>query len=242
VTAKDSSGNVIPSAEVAVTRGVKDVLARGTTNDRGQAVLSVAVKDSSDFQVTMRKIGFLRSDRFFAVGPFDTASVEITAARVRANELATVKVTAKADPAWLSYHLDADDIENASPTLDNGWELVKRLRPFMLSSRGGCETGAQNVWVNGKRIRLPLMPTGMAAARARVGVSPRARFSYEPVSVLSEIAPEHIQEITYRDCFDHSMAAVGSTDAIFVTLKPGVVYQENVGSFVADPPAAPKRP
>ena len=242
VTAKDSSGNVIPSAEVVVTRGVKDVVARGTTNDRGQTLLSVEVKDSSDFQVTMRKIGFLRSDRFFAVGPFDTAAVEITAARARANELATVKVTASADAAWKSYHLDADDIEKASPALDNGWELVKRLRPFMLSSRGGCETGAQNVWVNGKRIRLPLMPTGMAAARARVGVSPRARFSYVPVSVLSEIAPEHIQEITYRDCFDHSMAAVGSTDAIFVTLKPGVAYQVNVGSFVADPPAAPTRP
>src|SRR5262245_8330941 len=124
VTAKDSSGNVIPSAEVVVARGVKDVMARGTTNDRGLTLLSDEVKDARDFQVTMRKIGFLRSDRFFSVGPQDTASVEITAARARTNELATVKVTAKADLAARSYHLDADDIENASPALDNGWELV----------------------------------------------------------------------------------------------------------------------
>jgi hypothetical protein len=41
---------------------------------------------------------------------------------------------------------------------------------------------------------------------------------------MSDIAPEHIQEINYHDCFDTSMAAVGSTNAIFIVLKPGVVY------------------
>jgi hypothetical protein len=102
----------------------------------------------------------------------------------------------------------------------------------MLTSRGGCNTGAQEVWVNGKRIRLPLYPTGLAAARAFVGVPPHARFSYVPVSVLSEIAPEHIAEIHYHDCFDTSMAAVGNNNAIFVILKPGVYYQQDVGSFV----------
>ena len=61
---------------------------------------------------------------------------------------------------------------------------------------------------------------------------PGARFSYVPVSVMSDIAPEHIAEIHYHDCFDHSMAAVGNNNAIFITLKPGVIYQQDVGSFV----------
>ena len=61
----------------------------------------------------------------------------------------------------------------------------------------------------------------MAAATALVGVPPNARFSYWPVSVLSEIAPEHIREIVYHDCFDTSMAAVGSNDAIFVIAAAG---------------------
>ena len=30
------------------------------------------------------------------------------------------------------------------------------------------------------------------------------------------------------------MAVVGTTNAVFVLLKPGVVYQENVGSFVVE--------
>ncbi len=79
---------------------------------------------------------------------------------------------------------------------------MKRLRPDMLTSRGGCDTGVQEVWVNGKRIVLPLLPSGMAATRAFVGAPPRTRFSYVPITVLSEIAPEHIQEMIYHDCFD----------------------------------------
>src|SRR3954469_23611428 len=128
----------------------------------------------------------------------------------------------------------ADEIENADGYLENGWEVVKALRPVMLTSRGGCATGAQEVWVNGKRIRLPLYPTGLAAQRALVGAPPRTRVTYVPISVMSDIAPEHIAEIHYKDCFDHSMAVVGTNNAIFITLKPGVEYIQDVGSFVMD--------
>jgi len=233
VTARDSSGAPIPAAELTVRQGLLDVVAHGTTDSAGHGLLAVDVKDSTDLQVTMRKIGYTRGDRFFDVGPHDTAAVTIVVGTPR-TELATVKVTARPNPKYLSYHLDADDIEKANIPLDNAWEVVKRLRPDMLTSRGGCATGAQEVWVNGKRIRLPLPPTGMAAVRALVGAPIRTRVSYVPVSVLSDIAPEHIQEIVYRDCFDATMAAVGSVNAIFVVLKPGIVYQQDVGSFVVE--------
>ena len=235
ITARDSSGAVIPAAELTVTRGLRDVIARGTTDDGGHAVLPVEVKETEDLQVTMRKIGYSRGDRFLEVTPTGTADVMITVGRRPANELAAVKVTAQRDVKRASYHLDADEIDSANVWADNAWELIKRLRPDMLTSRGGCATGVQEVWVNGKRIILPLQPTGLAAARARVGVPARSRFTYVPVSVMSDIAPEHILEINYHDCFDASMAAVGSTNAMFIVLKPGVVYQRDVGSFVLDP-------
>lgn len=234
ITVRDSTGALVPSAELTVTRGVHEVLAHGATDSGGHAVLPVEVKDSTDLQVTMRKIGYKRSDRFFEIGPNGTADVTLTVAPPRTTDLGPVIVNARPDPKTMSYHLDADQIEQADLPVDNAWELIKRMRPDMLTSRGGCETGAQEVWVNGKRIRLPLYPTGIAAARARVGVPPRARFSYVPVSVMSDIAPEHIQEINYHDCFDTSMAAVGNNNAIFIVLKPGVEYKENVGSFVLD--------
>jgi hypothetical protein len=234
VTARDSSGAVIPSAELTVTRGLHDVVARGSTDDGGHAVLPVDIDEIEDLQVTMRKIGYARGDRFFELAPHGAADVAITVARRPATSLAPVTVTAERDFKWLSYHLDADQIDTAHVFATNSWELIKRMRPDMLTSRGGCDTGALEVWVNGKRIRLPLRPTGLAAANAFVGAPPRARVSYVPISVMSDIAPEHIQEINYHDCFDTSMAAVGSTNAIFIVLKPGVVYQQDVGSFVLD--------
>lgn len=234
VVAVDSSGAPVRSAELTITKGLRDVVARGTTDSLGAATLAVSgIKDSTDLQVTMRKIGYARSDRFFTVAPRDSTYVGLMVPRPLPT-LAPVKVSARADLAWKSYHLDADDIAKSGIPFTDAWDVVKRLRPDILTSRGGCDTGVQEVWVNGKRIRLPLPPFGMAALRARVGAPPRARFSYVPVSVLSDIAPEHIEEMSYHDCFDTSMAAVGSVNALFVTLKPGVEYVENVGSFVID--------
>jgi hypothetical protein len=235
VTARDSSGAPVPNAELTLTRGLHEVVGRGRTDTTGVGVLALPSREDDDYQVTMRKIGYPRGDRFFDLTTRDTTDVAITVGVPLANTLATVKVTANADLRRKSYHLDADDIESSSWDLEDGWDVVKRLRPDMLTSRGGCATGAQEIWVNGKHIRLPLMPTGMAAATARVGVPPRARFTYAAVSVLSEIAPEHIQEINYRDCFDQ-VPAVGMENAIFVVLKPGVVYKQDVGSFVLDTP------
>jgi hypothetical protein len=232
ITAKDSTGVPVSDAELTVSQGLRNVVARGTTDGDGSGLLSFEVKDSTEFQVTLRKIGYPRGDRVFLAGPRDTTLLTITVGRARPS-LEAVKVTASRDNArFNSYHLDADEIESTTVPLLDAWDMVKKLRPVMLTSRGGCETGVQEVWVNGKRIRLPLRPTGMAAARANVGAPLRARYSYVPVSVLSDIAPEHIQEITYHDCFDHSMAAVGNNNAVFVVLKPGVTYQQNVGSFV----------
>jgi hypothetical protein len=233
VTAKDSAGTPIALAEITVSRGLHDVVAHATTDSSGTAFMSVEVKDSTDMQATMRKIGYARGDHFFAAAPHDTAFVKITVP-TPGHTLAPVTVTATKTDRWNSYHLNADEIEQTNEPLLDAWDMVKKLRPVMLTSRGGCETGVQEVWVNGKRIRLPLRPVGMAAVRANVGAPLRARYSYIPVSVLSDIAPEHIEELTYHDCFDTSMAAVGNNNAIFVVLKPGVTYVENVGSFVVE--------
>ncbi len=234
VTARDSSGAPISNAELAVVRGLHDILAHGATDSAGQGALYVdSLRDSTDLQVVMRKIGYQRGDRFFPAWPHDSVNVKIVVGAVPA-KLAAMEVNASPDLKWKSYHLDADDIANSDIPFTDAWDVVKRLRPDILTSRGGCATGVQEVWINGKRVVLPLMPIGMARDRARIGAPPRARFSYIPVSVLSDIPPEHIQEMTYHDCFDSSMAAVGSVNALFVTLKPGVAFKQDVGSFVID--------
>jgi len=241
VAAHDSSGAAIPAAEVTVTRNIKDVVAHGMTDSAGHVLLGFDVHDSTDMNVVIRKIGYPRSDYFFAAGPRDTAIVQLVIAAPKGNTLDAVKVTAKTDLRYKSYHVDADDIEKTDIPLWDAWDVVKRLRPDMLTSRGGCDIGIQDVWVNGKRIVLPLPPTREQARFARAGVSPRARYSYIAVSVLSEIPPEHIQEMNYRDCFDSTLKMVGSQNALFITLKPGIGYQRNVGSFVDDTYGKPEK-
>src|SRR5829696_5132885 len=163
VTVHDSTGVAIPAAELTIKRGLRDVVARGSTDSAGTGLLSFESGDSTDFQITMRKVGYQRTDRFFMAGGRDTAALALVVAPAKPS-LATVKVTASRNNSrWSSYHLDADEIESSGMFFTDAWDLVKRLRPVMLTSRGGCETGVQHVWVNGKRIRLPLRPIGMAA-------------------------------------------------------------------------------
>lgn len=233
VTARDSAAGPIAGAELTLVRGVRDVVAHATTDSAGRAKMSVDdLRDSTDLQIVMRKIGYPRGDRLFMAAPHDTAKIDLVVAHL-VNTLAPVKVNASGDLLRKSYHLDADDIANSDLWFTDAWDVVKRLRPDILTSRGGCATGVQEVWINGKRIVLPLLPSGMAKLRARVGAPPRARFGYIPVSVLSDIAPEHIEEMTYHDCFA-SMPAIGTLNALFVVLKPGVAFQQDVGSFVID--------
>lgn len=239
ITAHDSSGAPIPGAELVVTKGLRSVVGSGVTDSLGRSLIPVQVNDSTDLQVTMRKIGYRRGDHFFAVAPRDTARVTIVVGRPTLN---TVRITEEASLRIKSYYLDADQIEAAGGNpADNAWDVIKHLRPDILTSRGGCNTGVQEIWVNGKWIRLTLLPTPMERQRARVGAPANARFGYVPLVVLSEIAPEHIQEIMYHDCFDTSVGTVGSNNAIFVQLKPGVAYVQDVGSFVVDQ-ATPERP
>ena len=193
VTARDSTGAVVPAAELTVTRGLHDIIARGTTDDGGHAVLPVEIEETEDLQVTMRKIGYARGDRFFEARPQGTTDVTITVAR-RPHDQPRSGDGDRSDATPSARAITSTPTRStpAHVFAENAWELIKRLRPDMLTSRGGCDSGVREVWVNGKRIRLPLYPTGMAAARALVGVPPRAAFTYVPVSVLSDIAPEHI--------------------------------------------------
>ena len=54
----------------------------------------------------------------------------------------------------------------------------------------------------------------------------------EVADILKEIRPEHIEEITYTDCFDNAVPGLGTKNAAFVILKAGVGYERGRGSFI----------
>ena len=84
-------------------------------------------------------------------------------------------------------------------------------------------------------IILPPRPLPVDAQRARATAPPHAQYSATAVTVLTDIHSEHVESIQYHDCFDTSVQAVGTQNAIFITLKPGVMYEPGTESFVLPP-------
>lgn len=254
----DSSGAPVAGADVSVVRDLTTVLARGTTDARGEQVLTIP-RSGADNNLVVRKIGYTRVDRFFNDSAATAFDVRLTRT-VRA--LDTVKVAAEEDVRRKSYFIDAEAIEHANRPVVDALDIVTKLRPDMIWSRRGqpdriglhgdvrgYRSGApsarqtaasaarfgycppvQDVWVNGERQRL--LAVNPVAVRRLTGdatlINPLI------ATVLASIKPEHIAEVEYHPCTDViADAPPRSTNAIFVTLKPGVGFDPGVGSFVA---------
>ena len=250
-------------------RGLNDARAVAVTDGRGRAVLSVPqLAPDADYGVIVRKIGFVRADRFFRANRDSTLFDIVLQPVVR--ELEAVVVSAEQSLRRKSYHIDADEIEKSSAVLIDATDILAKIKPDMICGRDcrpmgsiqvqstyrKCPTLAfapprlkcpeddklpsieTNVWVNGRRIRL-MPPDAMAVARQHgvlVGLSPGS------MTVLSEIKPEHIAEMTYVDSMDNSVGLIGSNDALFIVLKPNVVYEPGRASYVIEAPPETMKP
>jgi len=269
VQVRDTSRVPVQGAEVAVVRGLNDDRTVATTDERGRAVLSVPSLDpNADYGLIVRKIGFVRADRFFR-GNRDSAAFDIVLQPV-VRELETVVVTAEQDLRRKSYHIDADEIEKSSAVLLDATDILAKIKPYMICGRNcspmastrvqstvrKCPTLAMsaprlkcpesdtppslatNVWVNGQRIRL--MPPDVMAVARQQGVL--MGLSQGSMTVLSEIKPEHIAEMTYVDDTDSSVGLIGSEGGLFVVLKPNVVYEPGRGSYVMESASPATKP
>lgn len=254
--ADETTGAPVAGAEVSVVRGLRRAVATALTDDAGMRVLTVAA-DSGEYQVVVRKIGYRRADRFFpAMAGRDTLSVLFSMVRI-AQPLEAVTVRAKEDLARKSYYIDDEEIANSDRPLVTSVDIIEKLRPDMIWGRGGpggpCGK-ISSVFVNGRRV-MQAPVAGIIAASARAlppGASVRSRMSGRavvgdkyrvtgmPAAILSMIKPEHIQEMTYSDCFEKSVKVNRGSNAVFIILKPGVGYSYEEGSYVLDP--VPNRP
>ena len=263
----DTTRTPVGGAQVVVMRGLNDARAIASTDERGRAVLSVPrVAGDADYGLVVRKIGFVRTDRFFQASRDSVAFDLVLQPVVRALE--AVVVTAERDVRRKSYHIDADEIERSSAVLFDATDILAKIKPDMICGRNcnplaskqvqstyrKCPTLAfapprlrcpevdtppslsTNVWVNGRRIRL-MPPDEMAVARQH-GLL--AGLSQASMTVLSEIKPEHIAEITYVDDTDNSVGLIGSNGGLFVVLKPNVAYEPGRVSYVTE--TIPEKP
>lgn len=234
----DSTGAPVADAEVSLVRGLKTIVASGRTNNAGDHDFIVDL-DSSEYSVVSRKIGYTRGDRFFAAER-NVVDAAVTMKRIEGT-LAPVTVTTPADLKRKSYHIDADDITDAKMPVRDALDVVDRLRPDMILSRSGNWGGRNragcpaltNIWVNGRRYDGKfVIVNDQVAMRAKGAGNRAARMGTGNMTILSEISPEHIAEMNYRDCFESNSKTIGSTNALYITLKPGVGYRFGRYSYV----------
>jgi hypothetical protein len=239
----DSAGVAVPGAEIAIVRGVNDVITRAVTDDFGRQQLLVR-KDNAEYQVVVRKIGFRRADRFTSGATRDTFNLNFILARAT-QPLAPVVVSAEEELRRRAYHIEADEIANSGRVVLDVLDVLGKLRPDMvwgLSGRPdrigkrqalpiyyGEGPPLQNVWVNGRRIFL-VPPDQMTRARARTGAARPVPLQVK--TILASIHAEHVAEITYAPASDVSVGTNRSSNAVFVVLKPGVAFEPGRGSYV----------
>ena len=86
-----------------------------------------------------------------------------------------------------------------------------------------------------------VLVSDLAKARASAGGLPGI-IGAARLTLLEEIRPEHIAEISYKDCFDTSAKGNFGQNALFIVLKPGIKYEVNYGSYPTDALRPGKRP
>jgi len=241
----DTLGTPVASAEVSVLRGLNTIVTGGVTDSGG--LRTIRVPRGDEYQVVARRIGFQRADQFFSAYR-DSVAIRVIL-RVATQTLPMVSVTAEQDVRRRAYHVDADEIAASKRPIVDGLDILTKLRPDIIYSRvPGC--AVRSVWVNGQRIVYPPVNEVLAqkagqqrrAARATPHIGPTglATVNLTVQSVMASIHPEHIEEVNYADCNDMSVNKVNGNNAVFVTLKPGVMFQPGVGSFVIDAPGSPR--
>jgi hypothetical protein len=258
----DAAGTPVPDAELVVVRGDSDAVHVARTDSAGHIAFTMELADAR-YSVLIRKIGFLDVQGPLAVANGDTANLRVTFIRLATSALDTVRVRANRRVLSSDYHLTAADIANSTRPLLDGLDILAKLRPEMLGDAWKCPdppamTSSGPLAFASSTGGMPRRPMGMQPMKVqrRVGtehaivqflwingqrVSVGGVPAMSPESLLVQVHPEHVAEMTYTGCYDSSVPLAGGRNALFVILKPGYVFDYNDGTHLDSATALPLR-
>ena len=264
----DTGAVAVAGAEVAVVQGLNDTRANGTTDARGIASLTISDADGN-YQIVVRKIGFIRAAEFFHARPGPLTFQVVMHRAVQS--LAPVEVNAREDVTRKSYFIDADEIAKHADVLIDATDILKKLRPDMICGRSCSPLEAAGAATRAPvrtcptlaftpRRRCPAVDNPNPSLATNVWVNGvwirsistdtvcqvgrrgmLAGLLPGSMQVLCEIQPEHIEQITYADEFNTTVGKPHSDSAIYIVLKQGVAYQPGAKSYVVDESAEPEK-
>jgi hypothetical protein len=264
----DSIGTPVEGADVAVLQGINDSRASGTTDARGRVSLSVT-EPRGDYQLVVRKIGYLRADQFFRAAP-RPLSFEISMHR-NVQALTPVQINERQDLKRKSYFIDADEIAKHADELIDATDILKKLKPDMICGRSCRPLAAVAANAQTPARRCPSLAMQPRRACPRDNTPPSlstnvwvngvwirgiatdavcqtgrrgmlAGLAPGTMQVLCEILPEHIEQIKYADEWDTSVGKNHSDSALFIVLKAGIAYEPGRMSYVVDQGSTRRKP
>ncbi|HEY5218285.1 MAG TPA: carboxypeptidase regulatory-like domain-containing protein [Gemmatimonadaceae bacterium] len=236
LSVRADSGRAIAGADILVIEG-DSAVARAETDSSGRATITLHAV-GADYDVVVRKLGFARADYFLAAPTPGEHRIGITLQPV-AQQLAAVQTMAVSSERYRRLYVDADSIAASHRLLEDAVDIIAKLRPDMVYGlAGGPSSGMrsfcpplQHLWVNGEEVFAENVTTEEIAIRRAAGnYATRALLPYI-ASAIAHIHAEHIAEMHVTDCLDLSVGKDRS-DALFITLKPGVDYDSSLGSYV----------
>ncbi len=238
VTVTDTAGRAIAGAEVTIVDAANTTRAETHTDAAGRAQLALP-RDSATYELEARRLGYAAASHEIRVsGEPLTLTLRLQALP---QTLATVKVTAAESEKHKRLFVDADAIANSKRIINDGVDVITKMRPdmvFGLGGRGYCPA-IHNLWINGRWVPPYSITTNeLAVARARATImrpSPSLKDSLAVpdyiVSALAEIRPQDIAEISYHDCTDMSLGRIHGENALFVVLKTGIRFDPVRGTY-----------
>ena len=239
VTVVGSDGSALRDVNVAVSRERVGAFLAGRTNDSGFHVFMTSLQPGA-YTLLARRPGFLPAETRFDVGISDSVSVTVRLTASPAAELAPVIVEARRS----NYVLTRSDMIASGRQIRDAFEALRKLKPSMLHDKDRCRHEVvDNVWINGRRVlfmakQVPAFGTraSRSVGAMRVTLNGGGSRSEPPAvdSLLASIRAEHVDEIRLVNCWDTSLPGMGSNNALYVALKPGIDWDWKRGSFLVD--------
>lgn len=238
VTSRD--GMPLSGADVVIAWAAQGLLS-GVTDERGRFDFSLTT-DTGAYSVIARKIGFAAGTRL--INPVAGQSLDITIVLSSvALSLDTVRTIAE-QLRSKNYRIDAADIAGDHRAIYDAYDAALKLRPNMLGDRGRLCPSVAYVWINGRRVFWKSPPSPMAR-RVYTSPAPTSRIVAPSTHAAGGAAPtvpdflrsvksEDIAEMRYVNCWDTSMPELGTNNALFITLKPGIAWDWKNGSHPVD--------
>jgi len=231
------SGAAIADADIVVFAPSVRSIGQSRSDAAGRAVIRLPSELPSNVTVTARHLGYAAASRQINVSRADSSFLELrlaTATRM----LPGVSVdVARMRPERRPY-IDSTEIASSTRSILSLADVVKKLRWNIDYQVYKCLPRT----AVGPAARGPIPGTPHDELHAEVYVNGQwIPPEWDPGHLIHS---EHIAEMRYVNCFDHSVQDLPELPwaALYVTLKPGVAWDVKRGSYLLDEASSEHRP